>query len=253
LLLGILDDHSRLACHLQWYLDETAETLVHGLCQAFQKQGLPRALMSDNGAAMQAEEFTSGLHNLSIVHDKTLPHSAYQNGKQETFWANVEGRLMAMLEGIVDLTLARLNYITQAWVTQDYQQTRHDEIGTTPLRRFLDSPSVGRDCPDSETLRRAFCATVIRPQRRSDGTLSLAGKRFEIPSRYRHLEQVSVRYARWDLSQVELIDPHTRVPLCSLYPLDKRANASAQRRRLAPRATTPVSSSPPPGDDDILF
>ena len=26
LLLGIIDDHSRLVCHLQWYLDETAET-----------------------------------------------------------------------------------------------------------------------------------------------------------------------------------------------------------------------------------
>ena len=29
LLLGVLDDCSRVACHLQWYLDETAETLVH--------------------------------------------------------------------------------------------------------------------------------------------------------------------------------------------------------------------------------
>ena len=40
--LGILDDHSRLCCHLQWYLSETAEDLVHGLSQAIQKRGLPR-------------------------------------------------------------------------------------------------------------------------------------------------------------------------------------------------------------------
>ncbi|MCP3969306.1 MAG: IS481 family transposase, partial [Rhodobacteraceae bacterium] len=38
LLLGVIDDHSRLVCHLQWYLDETAETLVHGLSQALQKR-----------------------------------------------------------------------------------------------------------------------------------------------------------------------------------------------------------------------
>jgi hypothetical protein len=44
-LLGILDDRSRLCCHLQWYLDETAESLVHGLSQAFHKRGLPRALL----------------------------------------------------------------------------------------------------------------------------------------------------------------------------------------------------------------
>jgi putative transposase len=68
LLLDVIDDHSRLVCHLQWYLHETAETLRHGLCQAFLKQGLPRALMTDNGAATQADEFRQGLHTLSILH-----------------------------------------------------------------------------------------------------------------------------------------------------------------------------------------
>jgi transposase InsO family protein len=57
LLLCFIDDHSRLIFHLQWYLQETAEVLVHGLCQALQKRALPRALMTDNGAAMQAQEF----------------------------------------------------------------------------------------------------------------------------------------------------------------------------------------------------
>ena len=42
LALGVLDDHSRLCCHVQWYLSETAEDLVHGLSQAIQKRGLPR-------------------------------------------------------------------------------------------------------------------------------------------------------------------------------------------------------------------
>ena len=41
LLLAILDDHSRLICHAQWYLDETVESLVHGFMQALQKRGLP--------------------------------------------------------------------------------------------------------------------------------------------------------------------------------------------------------------------
>jgi transposase InsO family protein len=234
LLLGIIDDHSRLVCHLQWYLDETAETLVHGLCQAFQKRALPRALMSDNGAAMQAEEFRCGLHTLGILHETTLPYSPYQNAKQETFWATLEGRLMAMLEGVADLTLDRLNEITQVWVEQEYHQNRHAEIGMSPLRRYLDATCVGRDCPDSATLQRAFRCTLTRRQRRSDGTISLAGKRFEIPSRYRHIERPQVRYARWDLRAVELIDPQTLVSLCPLYPLDKTANASGQRRALEP-------------------
>jgi putative transposase len=241
LVLGILDDHSRLVCHLQWYLEETAEVLVHGLSQAFQKRGLPRALMTDNGAAMQAEEFRHGLHALSILHETTLPYSPYQNAKQESFWATLESRLMAMLEGVGDLTLERLNTLTQAWVEQEYHQTKHAEIGTSPLRRYLDSRSVGRDGPDSETLRRAFRTTVTRRQRRSDGTFTLAGIRFEVPGSYRHLERLVVRYARWNLRDVDLVDPHTGTVLCSLYPLDKTANAGARRRRLDPDALSASS------------
>ncbi|MGB8899634.1 MAG: DDE-type integrase/transposase/recombinase, partial [Methylocella sp.] len=92
LMLGILDDHSRLCCHAQWYLSETSADLVHGLAQAIQKRGLPRALMTDNGPAMVADEVTQGLLRLGIVHERTLPYSPYQNGKQEAFWGNVEGR-----------------------------------------------------------------------------------------------------------------------------------------------------------------
>ena len=73
IVLGILDDHSRLCCHIQWYLSETAEDLVHGLSQAIQKRGLPRALLTDNGPAMVADETIQGLLRLGIVHEKTLP------------------------------------------------------------------------------------------------------------------------------------------------------------------------------------
>jgi hypothetical protein len=91
---------------------------------------------------------------------------------------------------------------------------------------------------------------VTRRQRRSDGTVSLAGKRFEVPSRYRHLVQVRIRYARWDLSGVELIDPHTLNALCPLYPLDKSANADGRRRFLAP-AGPDQPPTPRPARDEL--
>ena len=245
MLLGVIDDRSRLCCHLQWYLDETAESLVHGLSQAFMKRGLPRALMTDNGAAMLADETVSGLAALGIVHQTTLPYSPYQNAKQESFWGRIEGRLMAMLEGEEALTLERLNQATQAWVEQEYHRSIHAEIGTTPLAHYLAGPNVRRDCPGSAVLSAAFRVEVARRQRRSDGTVSLAGTRFEIPAPYRHLPTVHLRYARWDLTQVDLCDARTGTRLCPVKPLDKSANADGQRRRLTPVATTrsPVSPS----------
>jgi putative transposase len=247
--LGVVDDHSRLVCHLQWYLAETAENLVHGLCQAIHKRGLPRSLMTDNGKAMTADETRQGLARLGIVHETTLPHSPYQNAKQESFWAQLEGRLVAMLENVADLSLARLNEVTQAWVEGEYNRKRHSELGTTPLRRFLDGKDVGRPSPTSEALRQAFCADDRRTQRKSDGTISLDGRRFELPSRYRHLDQVTLRHASWDLSWVHLVDERTGAILCRLYPLDKAANADGLRRTLEPLVepvvALPSSELPP--------
>ena len=251
MLLGVIDDRSRLVCHLQWYLDETAESLIHGLSQAFMKRGLPRALMTDNGAAMLAEETAAGLAALGVLHQTTLPYSPYQNAKQESFWGRVEGRLMAMLEGEESLTLDALNLATQAWVEQEYHRTRHAEIGATPLAHYLAGPNVRRECPASATLAAAFRVEVKRRQRRSDGTVSLSGGRFEIPSAYRHLETVHLQYARWDLTRVDLVEPRTGVILCAVKPLDKSANADGRRKRLTPAATD-LSPLPPSGMAPLL-
>lgn len=237
ILLTILDDRSRLACHAQWYLDETAESLVHGLSQAFLKRGLPRTLLSDNGSAMIASETTQGLKRLSILQQTTLPYSPHQNGKQEVFWAQVEGRLLAMLEGQPDLTLSLLNQATQAWVEMEYHRTVHSETDQTPLARWLDGHSVGRDCPGIDDLRLAFTTAQSRIQRTSDGTISIEGSRFEIPARFRHLRQVQIRYASWDRRHVWLMDETTGTALERLYPLDRAKNAQAVRRPI--KATTP--------------
>ena len=250
ILLAVLDDRSRLICHAQWYLDETTETLVHGLCQAFHKRALPRTLMSDNGAAMTSAAFVQGLERLGIVHQTTLPYSPYQNAKQEVLFAQVEGRLMAMLEGAPEITLKLLNQATSAWVEQDYHRRRHAELGETPMAVYLVADEVGRPAPDSQALARAFREQVKRKQRRSDGTVSLAGKRFEIPNAYRHIEQLCLRYAPWDLRTVSLVDERSGGELSPLHPLDKRANADQRRRALVP--TSSVTEPTPAGIAPLL-
>jgi putative transposase len=241
LLLGILDDHSRLCCHLQWYLAEGARELCHGLSQAFQKRDLPRSILFDNGSAMIAAETEQGLARLGVLLDNTLPYSPYQNGKQEVFWGQVEGRLLPMLEGVVDLRLDQLNEATQAWIELEYNRKVHSEIGQTPLARFLNDKNVAQPCPSTEKLQLAFTTEVRRTQRRSDGTLTLEGIRFEVPSRFGHQSEFWLRYASWDLGAVHLADPKTGAILCRIYPVDKKKNAEGLR---APR--TPSSSPPPP-------
>jgi transposase InsO family protein len=253
-VLCILDDRSRLVCHAQVYLDETAETLIHGLSQAIAKRGLPRALLTDNGAAMLADETREGLERLGILHHTTLPYSPEQNAKQEVIWAQVEGRFVAMLDGQPELSLPLVNEALQAWVELEYQRKRHDELGDSPLATALAGPTVVRPSPPWEALRRAFRTERVRVVRRSDGTFTVGGVRFELPSAYRTLTRVHVRVARWDLSSVDLVDPRHDTHLVTVLPLDKAKNADGRRRTLAPvsdaAATTPVA--PPSGIAPLL-
>ena len=249
--LCVIDDCSRLICHLQWYGHENTECLVHCVSQALQRRGMPRTVYSDNGSAMIAGEFSAGLHHLGVLALTTPPRSAWMNGKQETLWNRVEGRLLAMLDAVPNLTLKQLNHASFVWVEQEYLATAHRELqGATPLQRFLAGPSVLRDCPDSATLRRHFRIEVQRTQRRSDGTITVDGVRFEVPQAFAHLRQLTVRYARWDRSQVDLVDPRTGVIQATLYPLDKTRHADGRRRivpstRLSSRPVATSSTAPP--------
>jgi hypothetical protein len=146
---------------------------------------------------------------------------------------------MAMLENVTELTLAMLNEATQAWVEYEYNRAVHSETGQAPLARFLAGPEVLRPSPDSAGLRLAFTRTERRRQRLSDGTLVIDTRRFEVPSRYRHLRELHVRYASWDLSQVHLLDERSGKILCRLYPQDKQHNARAVRRPLEPLGAEP--------------
>jgi len=100
-----------------------------------------------------------------------------------------------------------------------------------------------RDCPDSLTLRQAFAVQERRTQRSSNGTLSIEGIRFEIPSRFRHLERLVVRYASWDLTHVWLVDKEAGTVITRIYPVDKHGNADGRRRSLEPLTAAQAPSA----------
>jgi len=131
----------------------------------------------------------------------------------------------------------------------DHNRQVQSEINCTPLARFINVKDVGRHCPESEVLRRAFTAELSRTQRKSDGTISVDGIRFELPSRYRHFEKVTVRYAPWDLSHVYLSDGRSGQILTRLYPQDKQKNADGQRRRKETISGNPDSTPEPPSGE----
>jgi hypothetical protein len=118
--------------------------------------------------------------------------------------------------------------------------------GTTPSSVARPRAHLGPRGRSPQPQRRAAprLRRGLRTQRK-DGTVSLDGRRFEVPSRYRHLPRLHLRDARWDLRHVDLVDPHTQALLATLYPLDKTTNALGHRRRLQPPAPPELSPAAP--------
>jgi putative transposase len=65
-LFAIIDDHSRLIAHGQFYLAETLENYLDCLWTALRKRGVPRKLYVDNGASFKAHRLQLGCASLEI-------------------------------------------------------------------------------------------------------------------------------------------------------------------------------------------
>ena len=110
-----------------------------------------------------------------------------------------------------------------------------------------------RPSQPTDALRAAFTTEQIRTQRRSDGTLTVAGVRFEVPARFAHLPRLSIRYARWNLATVLVCEGRTGTVVGHLYPLDKTRNADAVRRPLTPATSAqPAPAAVAPLLDSLL-
>lgn len=78
-----------------------------------------------------------------------------------------------------------------------------------------------------------------RAQRRSDGTVQINGVRFEIPSAYRHFQELFIRYQPFDLRIAYLVDNRSGSLLAQIKPQDKTKNATGLRRTLKPEDQLP--------------
>jgi len=159
---------------------------------------------------------------------------------------------MPMIEGEETLTLKLLNEATLAWIELDYHREVHSETGQTPIDRFLAGPEVARSTPSPEELRMAFTVETERSLRRSDCTISLESHRYEIPSSFRHLKRVPVRYAGWDLANVFLLSRQSGEIISRIFPRDLEKNADGLRRSMKPLGTSTKSLLTPVGIAPLL-
>jgi transposase InsO family protein len=175
-LFAIIDDHSRLIPHAQFYLGETIECFRDCLLQALEKRGLPRRLYTDNGSAFRTHQLRYGCAQLGIALLHSEPGVPEGRGKIERVFRTVRSQLRPLLSSAT--SLEQLNQGLWRWIDKDYHSRRHSATAMNPLERYLAQLHAIRPAPSD--LRDYFRIPTVRKVDK-DRTVSLNGKLFEAP------------------------------------------------------------------------
>ncbi len=196
-LIAILDDHSRLILHAEFFLSESLTDFKSCLKSAIEKRGLPHKLYIDNGScykALNLEQITA-LLGIGIVH--TPPYTPQGRGKIERWFRYVRESFLVTCSD--KMTLKSLNESFDNWV-EAYHNRIHSTTGLTPLGKYQSNMKCLRPVP--KDLMNYFRIIEFRRVKK-DRTLRLNGTIFEIPVSLIDL-QVELRFHRDAPDEVEV-------------------------------------------------
>jgi transposase InsO family protein len=199
-LFALIDDHSRLIPHGQFYLAETLENYLDCLWTALKKRGVPRKLYVDNGASFRSRRLQLGCASLEIGLSYARPYKPQGKGKIERFFRTVRTQFLPDAEE--HRTLADLNRHFIAYIENTYHVRIHGGTGQTPLDRYLQDAKALRKAPDD--LPAYFRKQEIRKVN-NDRTVKLDGRLYEAPAGLVGLSVV-LRFETYDRIEVFVDD-----------------------------------------------
>lgn len=143
--LTVLDDHSRYALELGACADEQTLTVRERLQRVFERYGLPRRILTDNGSPWGASSAGGRYTRLTIwlldlgvrtVHGR--PYHPQTQGKDERFHRTLKAEV---LDGRLFADLARAQHAFDAWREVYNMQRPHEALElATPSSRYAMSP-----------------------------------------------------------------------------------------------------------------
>ena len=202
-LFAILDDHSRLCVHGQFYVAERVEYFLDCLRCAVSSRGLPDKLYTDNGGPFRSQHLQIVCANLGIKLIHARPYHSWSRGKIERFFLTVQLQFLAQLKFHPVDGLEPLNRQFWQWLEVDYHQRAHSSLQQqTPAERFAKAADYMRTLPKEGDLSGLWLMRLERRVRK-DATLSLGGVLWEVPAYLRGLV-VSVHFDPVHWSRVEV-------------------------------------------------
>ena len=173
-LIAIIDDHSRLIPHAEFYFSEALGFYLKCLEDALSKRGLPRKLYVDNGPAFRSNhlEYITASLNISLIHAK--PYQPQGKGKIERWFKTIR---TSFLPGFRGTTIEDLNMCLDLWVNDIYHRKRHSSTGQTPFERFTAKMECLRQAPVN---LKDYFRKVARRKVGKDRTIVFRGRIYEV-------------------------------------------------------------------------
>ena len=202
-LVAIIDDHSRLCCHAEFYLEQTLASVIDTFKKACQKRGVPERFYCDHGQVF----ISSQLSRIGAVIGSVILHpqvrDAAAKGKIERFFKTVRDSFLNKLMNLdPPKTLELLNQKFASWIETSYNNKHHSGIGQSPMQKWLLSAHNIRLLPLNDDSELLFMLEVKRKVKK-DGTFSLHASIFETQCSLVG-KQILVRYNPFDITRVHV-------------------------------------------------
>ena len=219
ILFAIIDDHSRLIPHGQFYISESLDCYLDTLWQAMRKRGLPRKLYVDNGPSFRSHRLQLGCASLQVALVYARPYRPQGKGKIERFFRTVRMQFLRTIPD--DLPLEELNNRFEYYLQHLYHKRKHSSTGESPMKRFLSDAHLLRGAPSN--LPEFFRGKAERVVAR-DRTIRLKGRLYQAPIGLIG-EKVLLRYEQLDRVEVFVHEASKGF----LVPLDLVINSTVKR------------------------
>lgn len=177
-LVAIIDDHSRLLCHGEFYFKQDVLAYLACLKTALRKRGIPEKLYCDNGQVFLSAQVKRIMAELGTIVLHTQIRDCAAKGKIERFFLTVRNSFTEPLLALdAPKNLEELNRKFWKWSEKSYNLKRHSTIEATPVNRWMETAhkvrllniGVEDEIFHFETIRKV----------KKDGTISLNGRIYE--------------------------------------------------------------------------
>jgi len=177
-LVAIIDDHSRLLCHGEFYFKQDVLAYLACLKTALAKRGIPEKLYCDNGQVFLAEQVKRIMAELGTTVIHTQVRDCAAKGKIERFFLTVRNCFLDPLMAFdIPKKLDDLNRKFWRWGEESYNLKHHSGIETTPVERWMLSAHKVRLLNIGSEDEIFYFKTTRKVKK--DGTISLDSKTYE--------------------------------------------------------------------------